>query len=485
MVPIHLRTLLSSSATSLLQELTSVCSKYGDKGYTFAFSLSTNYSKSEELETVFGQLAGFNKNNLQKGQTIGCLVEPPTGIYLPQENLQLRSSRADYISCSLAVFDSTNVIAFRSDLPSEEQPQVGRWHSFRKSAAGGSEISLNESRSSASNGPVDWEDVWARSSLQSDAMPVLPQELQKASDISHLIYFTAPHPTQLTTALSSHLPHATCLGLVAAPTHFITGRAVSLFMNGKIYDSGAVGLAFKRPTESQSRVKCETTFAGFQRLSNPMLVTQTEGNMLNAVKSMSPESSTETLNPTSLLLRAIQQANLIAPTFKESEDFALAVLSSPVAGDEKQPSIEQTYTITAGDPRNRGGALSLAGQLAPKPGSVVQFVHRPHNAPIVLPANKCTSSEQSTTKDTRITFVTVPEALPNIMDGESAGAEHFDVGWPPLSLDSTFFASSAQGFLLSRPQGNTTSSESLPSRTWTAILPGTMATLTSGSNVGS
>lgn len=185
MVPIHLRTLFSSSATSILQEITALSSKYGNKGHTILFSLSTNFRKSEDLEAVFGKLVTFNtpRPNTSatapqvQGYTLGCLVEPPTGIYHSQALAAYRRKQ-DYISCSIGVFDSANVIAFRSDLPSEEQPQVGRWHSFRKTSTAGSDIRLDQGGAPSPNGPVDWDNIWAQSSLQSNSSPELPHELQ-------------------------------------------------------------------------------------------------------------------------------------------------------------------------------------------------------------------------------------------------------------------------------------------------------------------
>lgn len=196
--------------------------------------------------------------------------------------------------------------------------------------------------------------------------------------------------------------------------------------------------------------------------------------MLNAVKPLSSASeSLESLNPTSLLLHAIQKANLTAPTFKESEDFALAVLSPSAEGDKTTLPIERTYTITAGDPRNRGGALSLAGHRAPKPGSVVQFIHRARDTPITLPSIP--------SDGTNITFVTVPEAPSTNSALETSTDELLDAGHPPLALDSTFLASSSRGFLLSRPL-KSISLDSHSDTTWNAALPGTMATLASTSS---
>jgi hypothetical protein len=61
------------------------------------------------------------------------------------------------------------------------------------------------------------------------------------------------------------------LGLIATSTPFITGRPVTLFHNQNIYDSGAVGIALKKP---KSRSIARTEFMDAVTLSPPMTVTQ-------------------------------------------------------------------------------------------------------------------------------------------------------------------------------------------------------------------
>jgi hypothetical protein len=65
------------------------------------------------------------------------------------------------------VFDSANVIPFRSTIPGREEAQVGRWHAFRrKGESVNKEDSLEEG--------VSWGDVW-----EGGGKPVaLPEELR-------------------------------------------------------------------------------------------------------------------------------------------------------------------------------------------------------------------------------------------------------------------------------------------------------------------
>ena len=66
-------------------------------------------------------------------------------------------------------------------------------------------------------------------------------------------------------------PHYACL--IGAPTHFVTGREVTLILDGEIYSEGAVGVAFLRH-EQASEPRSRTEFLGVKILSRPMSVTR-------------------------------------------------------------------------------------------------------------------------------------------------------------------------------------------------------------------
>ena len=90
---------------------------------------------------------------------------------------------------------------------------------------------------------------------------------------------TVPHPDLFTSALSDFFSSSTSsplsLGLVAAPTHFDTGRDVTIFFDDKIYGNGTVGLALMR-SEDDTEVspKVTTEFIGLQKLGEKMTVTR-------------------------------------------------------------------------------------------------------------------------------------------------------------------------------------------------------------------
>ena len=105
------------------------------------------------------------------------------------------------------------------------------------------------------------------------------------SQIETMLTFSSPHPDKLTRTISRYLlsstsnahppayPHYACL--IAAPTHFVTGREVTLIMDGEIYGEGAVGVAFLRPEQAKiSEPRSRTEFLGVKILSRPMSVTR-------------------------------------------------------------------------------------------------------------------------------------------------------------------------------------------------------------------
>ena len=137
---------------------------------------------------------------------------------------------------------------------------------------------------------------------------------------------------------------------------------MTLFLNGKIYGSGAVGVAL-----SLGKV-ARVDYLGVKTLSMPMTITRyslfylipwcrvtqdcsCEGNLVNTINNA---------NPTKLLLSDIRKAGLEGSGI---EQYSLGV----VLPDEK---IGRTYRITAGDPSR--GSLSLDSQRAPDPGTLVQ-----------------------------------------------------------------------------------------------------------------
>ncbi|KAF8156977.1 hypothetical protein B0H34DRAFT_657786 [Crassisporium funariophilum] len=471
-MPLHSSTLLARTPASLQNQIRAIYDTYANKGHTFLFALSANFPASDDLLNTVEQLT--QSNTKRNGHTLGCLSDP-----LPSSLFQ--SSHCDpVLSCSIAIFDTALSVPFRSDIPGRTQTQVGRWHSFRKKEDNDKgELEMDE------GGNTPWEDIWNRagSSASSSSTP-LPEALRSLdpNHIDSLIFLSDLHPEGLCQSLHT-LPRTRKLGLIAASTHFITARPVTLFQNTSIFGEGALGLALL--TDGKKNQQASTShvyFQGVRKLADPMTVTSREGNMINTLNAS---------NPTQLLLSAIRsggistQASPISKgdTLKDTEEFALGLLSP--TGE-----ITRTYRITAGDPSSRGGALSLDADMAPQEGTVAQFLHRPSSFPLHIPATllPSTSTEilpsQTSEPDSKqtIAFLTIPEPSSSPLPSSSNSSETETL---PLILPNTFLAPSLNGFIVSQPtsavshsgEETTSPSDSKISTTWKCTLPGGLGSI--------
>jgi len=95
---------------------------------------------------------------------------------------------------------------------------------------------------------------------------------------------------------------------------------VTLFQDQEIFSSGAVGLAFTGETSITAGPTLAVDFLDVQTLSKPMVITQCEGNMVNAL---------DGTNPTQLLISTIKESGLSSHALQllKKEEFSLGVLS--------------------------------------------------------------------------------------------------------------------------------------------------------------
>jgi hypothetical protein len=135
--------------------------------------LSANFPFSQDLADTVDILTKFNK----RGHTLGCLSDSFSGVDFSQSNHIWKDNDNDsyskpMLSCSIGIFDSSRVVPFRSTIPGKTQPQVGRWHSFRKKddIDDGNDYELN-SRAGTDGGMVSWEDIWNRSASKDISLP--------------------------------------------------------------------------------------------------------------------------------------------------------------------------------------------------------------------------------------------------------------------------------------------------------------------------
>ncbi|KAJ7212274.1 hypothetical protein GGX14DRAFT_448494 [Mycena pura] len=412
----HLSTILTSCPTRLASYISRLSKQYRD--HVLFFALSPNVA-SPDIAQLVRHLTTFSPH------TIGCLSAP-----LPHHYSSL-------VSCSFAIFQHDECIPFRSQIPGREAPQVGRWHSFRHKSPQSHVLGAD-----VPSGRIDWESVWDQSLTNNELPPALLT--LSRDEIETIIYLSDSAPEGLSNALAS-FSRSTKLGLFAASTPFITGRSVTLFENDKIHDSGAVGLALRYP-----KANAKVQFVGMKPLCDPMVVTQSEGNLI---------ISLDNKNPTQLLLAAIRQSGVefsASESLKDSDEFSLATLQA----DDPH----QMYSIMSGDPSR--GTIALKSMSAPLPGARVQFFHRPKSTTVTIPQGMTNHSNLRQT----LGFVVCPEMRHyEHHDGSADDIEHV--------LPNTFLAGSESGFIVSRVQNGTGESP------WTCSIPGGLATLSW--NIGS
>ena len=186
--PVHLSTTLARTPYALQKHLVKLNDIYANKAHTCIFALSTNFPSSHDLADTVDILTKFNK----RGHTIGCLSDSFSAVDFSKSNHIWdhgnNNNSKPILSCSIGIFDSSRAVPFRSTIPGKTQPQVGRWHSFRKKKDGidddENEYDLN-ARVGTDNGTVSWEDIWSRSTSKS--IP-LPEELRSLEYVYLFIF---------------------------------------------------------------------------------------------------------------------------------------------------------------------------------------------------------------------------------------------------------------------------------------------------------
>jgi hypothetical protein len=185
-MPLHLSTTLARTPYALQKQLVKLTEAYANKAYTCLFALSANFPSSQDLADTVDILTKFNK----RGHTIGCLSDSFLAVDFSKINhiWEHENHSKPILSCSIGIFDSSRVVPFRSTIPGKTQPQVGRWHSFRKDDIDDdeNEYELN-SRIGTGNDTVSWEDIWNRSASKN--IP-LPEELRSLEKVFSFFFFS-------------------------------------------------------------------------------------------------------------------------------------------------------------------------------------------------------------------------------------------------------------------------------------------------------
>lgn len=431
-------TLVGRSPSALLTELSNLClPEPSSKTLLFTLAPSSNVTQ-RQLSALSTSLTKHFPVH------VGCIAAP----------VPLSGQRPAHCSVSLAFVDG---IPFRSTIPGLPETQVGRWHagrnrSFSESGThpsdnGSTNLGPADMLGSAfmSDGKIDWEKVWSvpsSSGLKSEPDP-LPEALRNLEPptIGGIIYFSDKSPEGISRGLQNAFPSAHKLALLASSTPFLTGRPFTLFHNGRVHSSGAVGIAIPSPTPLLN-----LTFPPLVALTPPLRITSSEGNLILSIDSR---------NPTRLLLSAIQEKGLsFCPnTTLAGKEGAFYV------GVIENDKLSQVHRISSGDPSR--GTIALDTNMAPREGSTVRLYHLPKTS------NVTTSTISDSTPKRSLSLLVSSEIEP--LPSPPLESHPGDCG--TVAFDS-FIAASENGIVLS--PGNSFTSTNMP---WTCTVPGGRVTL--------
>ncbi|KAI6123934.1 hypothetical protein EV401DRAFT_2069152 [Pisolithus croceorrhizus] len=431
-------TVVGRNPSTLLTELSNFClQESSSKTLLFALAPSSNVSP-RQLSALTASLTKHFPVHA------GCVAAP----------IPLNGQRSAYCSVSVALVDG---IPFRSTIPGLPETQVGRWHAGRNRSFSDSGARLSDSHHAnvgpadmlstalMSDGKIDWEKVWSvppSSSLQTGPGP-LPDELRnlEPSTIGSVVYFSDKAPEGISSGLQNAFPNAHKLALLASSTPFLTGRPFTLFHNGRVHSSGAVGIAFPSSTPL-----LDLAFPPLVALTPPLPVTSSEGNLLLSIDSR---------NPTRLLLSALQERG-----FAFDPNTAVAGREGVFyVGVIENDKLAQVHRISSGDPSR--GTIALDTNIAPREGCTVRLYHLPQKTHTVT-----ISTISDSTPKLSLSLLVSSETEPSPSSQESYP------GTCGTALFDSFIAASENGIVLS--SGNSFTAKNTP---WTCTVPGGRITL--------
>ncbi|ORY35549.1 hypothetical protein BCR39DRAFT_510672 [Naematelia encephala] len=268
---------------------------------------------------------------------------------------------------TLSILTVPTLKVFRTSLSGRPPAQVGRYQRpFNPSETGegkkgreedkkGSEIGEGSDFGFGKGNNEGWDGFW-RAERGIERM----EELE-GIDAKGFLLLCDGTPRPVLDSISEMYPGMSSLGLITAPTPFLTGRPHTLIHNKDVFSTGTLGLALPFPLSTD-------TSYGLEQLDEPCSITSAQGNMLLKLSTTNP-------NPTQILISAIQRRT--GGTLSKEEDFFLALLSPD---DSK---IQRAVKILSGDPSR--GAISLEMEEPLLVGQRIQFMHRPQSTGDLTP----------------------------------------------------------------------------------------------------
>ncbi|KAI0774443.1 hypothetical protein C8Q74DRAFT_1270062 [Fomes fomentarius] len=414
----HMSTIVSRKTADILTHISQLRTSLLHRPllYTISVSQQTN---SADLSQLVSSIKSLSSNS------VGCLSAPIPSV---------RSAWQQYTAVSVASFDEQHATLFRSTIPGRKAVQVGRWHALRQ------KDEQADTRDYSQN--IDWEGALSKS-YDSDALPPALQDLP-VDDVDSIVYLSDNAPEGLNSALSK-FSSASKLGLIATSTPFVTGRPHSLFHGDSVYSDGAVGVCLSSPVRSTP----QSEFPGLEAITRPMIVTSTEGNLVNAL---------DNANPSRLLLHAIQNHPSVVSSVKDiSKDLRLYL--GTLRQQDGAQQLDQVFHIMSGDPSR--GSIALDTNIAPQEGTLVQIFLSPSSVnPDVLGEVQKHLPERHS-----LTFTSTSLDDLEALSSSSATTEGPDT----VVLPNIFLAASENGCIVSRRL-----SDEKSERPWKCVVPGSL-----------
>ncbi|KAI9056514.1 hypothetical protein FKP32DRAFT_1599250 [Trametes sanguinea] len=423
----HMSTIISRKPAEIIAHLSKIRVNPSTNPLLYSISVSP-FTDSSELLNLVSSVKSLSSNS------VGCLSAA-----IPSA----RPSWQQYSAVSLAFFNAEDVTLFRSTIPGRKAALVGRWHAMHKDGRPEPEVPLGR------RSQMNWESAFSNA-YDGNALPA-PLEHLSPDAVDSIVYFTDNAPEGLSSSLAK-FSSAAKLGLIGTGTPFVTGRPYTLFHNDSIHSDGAVGLCLSSAVKSST----QSAFPGLEPLTRPMVVTSSEGNLVNAL---------DNANPSGLLLRAIQNHPAVGSLSQHGISPDLRVYMGTLKQQNGKHELDQLFYVMSGDPSR--GSIALDTDAAPEEGVLVQmFLLPPSASPDIVGEVQKRRSVENGPHTQSLTFVStlLEDAHDSFETSESP-----DEG--PIVLEDAFIAASENGCIVSR------STEGKSERPWKCSVPGGMVGL--------
>ncbi|WFD19966.1 hypothetical protein MCAP1_002210 [Malassezia caprae] len=215
--------------------------------------------------TALGQLVSHITASVPPHARVGMLAPALSPALVPD------APSKPVHAAALAAVPAENAVTFRSTIRGAPRIAVGRWTMQKDLWQMGTEL-----RADGLDRTGEWTSLWGRENAE-EHVPESLAALQ-ADELDALLVCTDPRPEGLWEGLDARFPHAHLIGATAALTPFETGREHTMLGAG-VYENGAVGLAWRRPTSHLAR-----TLGGLVPLGPRLVVTgSARGNIVSSL----------------------------------------------------------------------------------------------------------------------------------------------------------------------------------------------------------